>query len=263
MWRLTSRTIVRRPATLDDALDRGATAATRPALAIVDVEASAGEPSIPSARRALDHRADRREQSASRREVERRRQGTRIDFRTPERFGRIDVAESSDHALVEQRDFDRNATARKRSVQHCRCEPRIERLRTQIERQVDARCVDVDRRQRARVIQHDTHFWIEMENGPGEARHRVRRRANDPVSVHPEVDVQDATILEVNELMLPAPLDRAHPRTGQRSECAAGETPPQRRVQRAGTAQRSPFDRRAEESRGAFDFGKLGHELSR
>jgi len=77
------------------------------------------------------------------------------------------------------------------------------------------------------------------------------------------MNVKDTAVLEVNELMLAASLDRADSRAGQRAERPAGQASSQRRMQHAGAQQRSPFDRRAEESRGAFDFGKLRHELSR
>ena len=75
--------------------------------------------------------------------------------------------------------------------------------------------------------------------------------------------VKDAPVIQMNELMLPSTLHRAYARTGQRAQGAARQASSKGRVQHARTPQRFPFDRRAEESRGAFDFGKLRHELSR
>ena len=102
-----------------------------------------------------------------------------------------------------------------------------------------------------------------MEDSAREAWHRLRGRSDDPITVHAEMNVKDTPILEVNELMLPSPLDRTYARTAQRTQGAARQPSSESRVQHAGAHQRSALDRRAEESRGAFDFGKLRHELSR
>jgi len=123
--------------------------------------------------------------------------------------------------------------------------------------------MDIDRGQRAGVFEHDTDLLLEMKDGTRKARHRLGRRSNDPVSVHSEVHVQNTPIIEMNELMLSSTLDGAHPGTGERAQRASRQSPPQSRVQHARALQRPPFDRRAEEPRGAFDFGKLRHELSR
>ena len=102
-----------------------------------------------------------------------------------------------------------------------------------------------------------------MKHGTRESWHRLGRRSDDPIPVHSKMHMQNAPVIEVNELVLPSTLDGAHSRTGERTERTAGQAPAQGRMQYARATQRSPLDRRAEESRGAFDFGQLGHELSR
>jgi hypothetical protein len=77
------------------------------------------------------------------------------------------------------------------------------------------------------------------------------------------MNVKDTAVVETNELMLSSPFDRAYSRAGKRAQRTARQPSPQRRVQHAGTQKRLSFDRQAEQSRGAFDFGKLRHELSR
>ena len=74
--------------------------------------------------------------------------------------------------------------------------------------------MDIDSRQRARVIQYHTNVRVKLEDGAGEARHRLRRRSDDPIPIHAEMNVEDAAILEVNELMLASPLDRSDSRPG-------------------------------------------------
>lgn len=74
--------------------------------------------------------------------------------------------------------------------------------------------------------------------------------------------VKDTSVFEMNELMLTPALDRTYSRTGKGTQCAARQPSTQRRVQRARAEQRPSFDRRAQKSRGAFDLGKLRHELS-
>jgi hypothetical protein len=121
----------------------------------------------------------------------------------------------------------------------------------------------VERGQRARVIEHDTDLRLKMEDSSRESWHGLGRRTDDPIAVHSKMRVKDAPVIEVNELVLPSTLDGADARTDQGTQRAARQSAAQGGMQRARAPQRSPFDRRAEESRGAFDFGKLRHELSR
>lgn len=255
--------MIGRSSRLNEALDGRATTATRLPFAIVHVEASTGELRVPSAGRAPDHCPDGGQQPARCCEVQRRRQCARVDLRTPERFGRIDVAESRDDALVEKSNLDRNASTSQRGAQRGGCEPRVEWLGTEVEWKIDSRRMDVDRGESARVIEDDTDVRLKTEDGSREARHRLRHRSDDPISVHSEVHVKDTPIFEMNELMLPATFDRAYARTGERAKSTASQSSSQGGVQHACAPQRLPFDRRTKEARRAFDFGKLRHERSR
>jgi len=144
-----------------------------------------------------------------------------------------------------------------------RREPRVERLGAEVQWQLNPGRMDIERRQRARVIQYDSYLGIEMEDGTREARHRLRRRFDDPIAVHAEMHMKDAAVIETNELMLPPPLDRTHARTGERTQRSAWEASSQRRVQYARAQQRPAFDRHAKASGSTLDFRKLGHQLSR
>ena len=165
--------------------------------------------------------------------------------------------------LIEKRDFDRNPPPRQRGTKRSRRESGIEWLRTKIEWKIDTGSVHVDRGQRARVIEHDAGIRLEMEDRSRESWHRLGRRTDDPISVHSKMHVKDATVIEMNELVFPSTLDGGHSRTGEGTQRAARQASSQGRMQHACASQRRPFDRRAEESRGAFDFRKLRHELSR
>src|SRR5689334_1466382 len=101
-----------------------------------------------------------------------------------------------------------------------------------------------------------------MEDGSREARHWLRHGFNDPISVHAKMHMKDTPVIEMDELMLPSTLDRTYARAGQRAQRTAWQPSSQRGVQHARAPQRPALDRRAEESRRAFDFGKLRHALS-
>ena len=86
---------------MNDARNGAAAAAAPSTFAIVDIEARALVIGVASAGRASDDGTDRREQRSRGRHRERGRAGPRINFRSPQRFGRIDVAQASDDSLVQ------------------------------------------------------------------------------------------------------------------------------------------------------------------
>jgi len=113
---------------LHEALDFRAAAPAWSPGAVIHVESRAFGTRISCASRSRDDRTNRGKEAASLRRVESRGTRARIDLRAPERFGRIDISESGDDALIEQSDLDRDSTTGKRRAKARRCQRGIARL---------------------------------------------------------------------------------------------------------------------------------------
>jgi hypothetical protein len=148
-------------------------------------------------------------------------------------------------------------------VQGRRGESGIERFWTKIKLERHVGSVHVERRQRARILQHDAFTAGKMKNGTGESRQRLRGSSDDPIAVHPEVDMYNASVLEMQQLMFPPALDGANARAGECSKGATGKATLERRVQDIDALERLAFDRGTQETNGSFHFGELGHSGAR
>jgi hypothetical protein len=182
-----------------------------------------------------------------------------IDLRPPERLRRVDVAQAGDDPLVEQRDLYGNPPPTERRAQRRRGEYGIEWFGTKIECERRVGSVDVERGQRARILQHDALTTGEMKDGAGESRQRLRRSADDPIPVHPEVNMYHASVVEMHQLMFATALDGANARPGKCSKRSAAKTTLERSMQDIDALERLAFDRVAQETNGSFDFGEFGH----
>ena len=77
-------------------------------------------------------------------------------LRMPERFGRVDVAESGDHALIEQHRLDRTALLRERAVQRTSAVSVASRGSGPRPRSGSrVRRMQIERAQRTRIVEHD------------------------------------------------------------------------------------------------------------
>lgn len=103
------RAVVGGAARLNETFDWGATATARTSLAIVDIQPRSFAFSITAAGGATDDHSDRREQTTDDRQSQSTGRALGVEFRAPERFRCVDVAETSDDPLVEQSNLDRNA----------------------------------------------------------------------------------------------------------------------------------------------------------
>jgi hypothetical protein len=77
--------------------------------------------------------------------------------------------------------------------------------------------MNIERRQRARIVEHDTRTIGETQCGAREPRKRIRCGADDPITIHAEVNMYDSTVIEMDELMLAAPFDVAHAGAAKRT----------------------------------------------
>jgi hypothetical protein len=187
---------------LHDALDLRATATARATLTVVDLEPCSASLGVSRARCAPDHGADGSEQATRSSEVERRRHLSRVDPRAPKCFRRVNVPQTGDDPLIEERDFDWNPTPGEKTAQPRGGQRWVVWLGAKVDREGCVRRVDIQRRKRAGVFEHDAPPAGEIEHGASKTRQRIRIRTDDPIAVQSEVNVNYASIVEVHELML-------------------------------------------------------------
>lgn len=178
----------------------------------------------------------------------------------PQRLRRVDVAESSDQALIEQRRFNRTAPRRQRVTQRLRRQRRIRRLRSKAKLERRTRRMNVDRAERPWVVKHDARSISKCEKRPRESRQLFVGAIDLPVAGHAEMRMHHAAVVEHDELVLSAPLDRADGRTGQRSKSRLRNASPKRSVKDVDARNRLTNDGVSQPARGTFDFGEFWHK---
>ena len=119
----------------------------------------------------------------------------------------------------------------------------------------------VERAERARIDEDQASTVGEVEHGAREARQRRTDRSTVPIAIHAEMHVNDAAVIEVEELVLSPPLDARDLRTDEGAQ-HPGET----RRRRAGCTSRSlaitrSFARRRSSSTAACTSGSSGMHL--
>jgi hypothetical protein len=132
----------------------------------------------------------------------------RVNARSPEGLGGVDVAEPGDDTLVEQHRLDGAAARTKRVAQHLFGE-RIG-LRTECQpRRAPWRVVG-DGAQRARINQAETLAALQGEGHAGEPGKRRSRWRDCPVAIHPEVHGDHRAVVEHQVLVLGVPFNPKH-----------------------------------------------------
>jgi len=142
------RAVVGGAARLNEAFDWGATATARTSLSIVDIQPRTFAFSITATGRATDDHSDRREQTADDWQSQSTSRALGVEFRAPERFRCVDVAETSDDPLLEQSNLDRNAPSLKCLEKRRGRQRRIGRLGSEIERKLRFSRMNIDRGER-------------------------------------------------------------------------------------------------------------------
>jgi hypothetical protein len=117
---------------------------------------------------------------------------------------------------------------------------RIGCIRAQSEVELGICWMHVDRSQRARVHEHEGAAIIEVEHRAREPRRGRAGLGEHPVAVHPEVRVENPTVLEVEQLVLAAALDAGDPSTRQCPKLRWRESTTQRGMQDAHAHDRAP-----------------------
>jgi len=87
--------------------------------------------------------------------------------------------------------------------------------------------MNVDRAERARIVEHDTRSITECEERSRESRQRIVDAIDLPIAGHTEMRVHDTTVVEHDELVLAPSLDGAYGRAGQRAKSWFRDPTPQ------------------------------------
>ena len=177
----------------------------------------------------------------------------------PERLGRVDVSQPSDHPLVEKHRLDRGASLRERGVKRLRGQRWIVRLGSESELDGGVVGMQLQRAERAGVVEHDARTVIERQRGAREARKAVVRAVDGPVAGHAKVCVQHPSVIEMDELVLAAAFDGADAGATERAQACRRNAPLQCRVKHLGTDDRVADERGAQAANRTFDLGELGH----
>jgi hypothetical protein len=146
-----------------------------------------------------------------------------IDPRAPERFDRVNVPDPSDQGLIEQRGLDRAAATAEGAREVFGTERRIGCFGSKMEIDWSRRFAEVDCRQGTWIDEPEPRAIVELEDGTGEARRRVRGATYQPITGHSKVRVHGASVVQVQELVLPAPFDTFHPSAGEGSQARGGD----------------------------------------
>jgi hypothetical protein len=122
-----------------------------------------------------------------------------------------------------------------------------------------ARRGDSERCQSTRVRERDSRPVSEVEDGTRVPRRGLARGSHDPVSGHPEVDVHDRSVVERQELVLPAALDAIDSAPAKRVDGRLLDRAPQGGVQESNLGN-ALSDRGAREcTRGGLHLWQLRH----
>lgn len=131
----------------------------------------------------------------------------RVNAGEPERFGRVNVADTSDNALIEERELDWNATGCERALEMRGVERRIDRVGTEDGRDGASGVEQLHRGERARIGEDDAAAVVELQNETREARKLGIDPLHHPIAGHAKVHVQRRAVVEHGKLVLATPID--------------------------------------------------------
>lgn len=179
------------------------------------------------------------------------------------RFVSIDIADARDRLLVKQNAFDRGRAFCKHSGKRVRRELRAKRFRTELRFQTELRIALVDDHpsEFALVGKSEIPTVIEMDGEMLESEIGLSGFSQLQVPGHAEMNFDPATVVQIEEQVLPTPSDGDNPAAPELFDCHprigaaehAGEGP-----------DRQPGDRLANQGRNereahCFDFGEFWH----
>ena len=134
----------------------------------------------------------------------------RVNAGEPERFGRVNVADTSDNALIEERKLDRNTPGCERALEMRCVERRVDRVGTEYRRDRASGVEQLDGGERARIGEDDAAAVVELQNETREARKLGVDALHHPIAGHAKMHVQRRAVIEHGKLVLAAPIDARH-----------------------------------------------------
>jgi hypothetical protein len=154
------------------------------------------------------------------------RRSARIDPREPQRFGRVNVADASDDALIQQRELDRDAPGGESMAEMGGIERRVDRIGAEDGRHGLSRVDQLHCGERTRICENHATAVVELEDESRKARKLDADALHDPIARHAKMHVQHRAIVEDSELVLAAPVDaRDGPADESPQPCAAKAAP--------------------------------------
>jgi hypothetical protein len=139
--------------------------------------------------------------------LERGRGRARVDAGKPECLGRVDVADTSDNALIEERELDRDTPGGERPLEMPRVERGIDRVRTKDGGQRASSIEQLHSGERARIGEDDSAAIVELQDESREARKLGIDPLHHPVAGHAKVHVQCRSVVEDGKLVLSTAID--------------------------------------------------------
>ena len=180
----------------------------------------------------------------------------------PERFDGVDVPDTRDDSLIQERLLDRDAPAGNAGAERRGIQRWVGRVGSQ---RRDGRLTRGRHREpaeRAAVLEDDASAVLEVEEGTREFRQRLPDPADDPVPIEPEVRDEMRASLDADQLVLPDARHADDPPANDTTDGRGRQPAADRGMQRAQRDDAAPDRDRFEPPRGLLDFRKLGHCFS-
>ena len=140
----------------------------------------------------------------------------RVELRAPQRLVGVDVADARDEPLVDEQRLEPRPAAADPRPERLEREPVVERLRADPVERVVVRDVQPDPPELAHVAEPQLGAVVERERQPLVGVDRQRRRDDEQLPGHLEVDGEERAAREVDDDLLAAPADGLDPPAGRR-----------------------------------------------
>ena len=190
----------------------------------------------------------------------------RMELRAPQRLVGVDVADARDEALVDEERLEPRPAAADPGPERLEREAVVERLRADPVERVVVREVEPDPPELAHVAEPQLGAVVQRERQPLVGVDRQRRRHDEQLPGHLEVDGEERAAGEVDDDLLAAPADGLDPPAGhaadERLRVLVAQRPGPRDA-RAGDLRAGPAalgqQPAPEVARDGLDLGQLRH----
>ena len=186
--------------------------------------------------------------------TEARRNGRGADLRTPERLGRVDVADPRDDALIQEHGLDRPVTPNQRRQECVGREGGIGGFEPELEQRGRICRMQFDGRESAGIHERDACAVAEVDGSTRILRQGIIAAPDVPIAGHAKMNVKASVVIQLQQLMLATAGDAGHPRPAQCSQAVRGDATPECRVDERDTIDDLSDGRLPQDAGSAFDF---------